>query len=255
MKTALNITGKTTKMERKAMKTTLTMLGMMLLSVTAHAQQAYTLDFSENPPFSMVEAGKEKGVAINIVAKLFEKAKLAYKFQSVPLARAMADAKSTDFTCVFPVQRAQSNEAEYSWVSPIFVANSGLFVHPDSKAKFATLADAKKLKVGALRGSGDADYLKGFGFTVEEANSQDQNVKKLQGKQIDVWATDVLSANFFGKQAGGKDGAPKEAYVFRRSLGSLACNTKMPKADIAKLQAALDGMIKDGSLTALTATP
>jgi hypothetical protein len=29
----------------------------------------------------------------------------------------------------------------------------------------------------------------------------------------------------------------------------------MPKADIAKLQAALDGMIKDGSLTALTATP
>ncbi|MEN9377240.1 MAG: hypothetical protein RL710_2397 [Pseudomonadota bacterium] len=253
MKTVLNITGKTKKMEHKAMKTTLTMLGMMLLSVTAHAQQAYTLDFSENPPFSMVEGGKEKGVAINIVAKLFEKAKLSYKFQNVPLARAMSDAKSTDFTCVFPVQRAQSNEAEYSWVSPIFVANSGLFVHPDSKAKFATLADAKKLKVGALRGSGDAEYLKGFGFSVEEANSQDQNVKKLQGKQIDVWATDVLSANFFGKQAGGN--APKEAYVFRRSLGSLACNTKMPKADIAKLQTALDGMIKDGSLNALTATP
>ncbi len=231
------------------MKTALSILGSLVLGVSAHAEQkAYTLDFAENPPFTMMENGKEKGAAINIVAKLFETAKVPYKFQNVPLARGMDDAKTKEYTCVFPVQRAQSNEAEYKWVSPIMVTNSGFFTNQDSKAEFNTLSDAKKLKVGALRGSGDAEYLKGFGFTVEEANTQDQNVKKLLGKQIDIWATDVLSANYFVQQSGSKDKAPKEAYTFRRSLGSLACNTKMPKADIEKLQATLDGMIKDGSL-------
>ncbi len=234
------------------MKTALSILGSLVLGVSAHAQQkAYTLDFTENPPFTMMENGKEKGAAINIVAKPFDTAKVSYKFQNVPLARGMDDAKTKEYTCVFPVQRAQSNEAEYKWVSPIMVTNSGFFANQDFKTEFNTLSDAKKLKVGALRGSGDAEYLKGFGFTVEEANTQDQNVKKLLGKQIDIWATDVLSANYFVQQSGSKDKAPKEVYTFRRSLGSLACNTKMPKSDIEKLQATLDGMIKNGSLQKL----
>lgn len=236
------------------MKTALSLISSVLFSVSSFAQQStYTLDFADNPPFSSVENGKEKGVAINIVAKLFERAKIAYKFQNVPLARGMEDAKGKPLTCVFPVQRAMSNEAEYSWVSPIFVASSGLFVEPDSKLEFTTLADAKKLKVGVLRGSGDAEYLKGFGFTVEEANTQDQNVKKLLGKQIDAWGTDVLSAKYFVEQVDAYKGkAPKEAYTFRKSLGSLACNTKVPKADVDKLQLTLDAMIKDGSLQKLT---
>jgi len=226
----------------------------VLLSLPAYAQTAYTLDFADNPPFSLTENGREKGVAINIVGKLFERAKLSYKFQNVPLARGMEDAKSKAYTCVFPVQRAQSNEAQYAWVSPIFVANSGLFVNPDSTVQFTTLSDAKKLKIGTLRGSGDAEYLKGFGFSVEEANTQDQNVKKLLGKQIDAWATDVLSAKYFVEQVDAYKGkAPKEAFTFRKSLGSLACNTSVPKADVAKLQKTLDDMIKDGSLQKLTA--
>lgn len=244
---------KNPKVRHKAMKKVLSVIGSLLLAATAQAQQkAYTLEFAENPPFTMVENGKEKGVAINIVTKLFETAKVAYKFQSVPLARGMDDAKTKDYTCVFPVQRAQSNEAEYQWVSPVMVTDSGLFIPQDAKTVFNTLSDAKKLKVGALRGSGDAEYLKGHGFTVEEANSQDQNVKKLLGKQIDVWATDVLSANYFVHQSGNKGNAPKEAYIFRRTLGSLACNVKMPKADVDKLQTILDGMIKDGSLQKLS---
>ncbi|MBK6905813.1 MAG: transporter substrate-binding domain-containing protein [Rhodocyclaceae bacterium] len=238
------------------MKTALRVLGSsLLLSLPAYAQQAsYTLYFADNPPFTLAENGKEKGVAIDIVGKLFERAKLGYKFQSLPLARSMEDAKSKPLTCVFPVQRAQRNEAEYAWVSPIFVANSGLFVNKDSTVALTTLSDAKKLKIGALRGSGDAEYLKGFGFSVEEANTQDQNVKKLLGKQIDAWATDVLSAKYFVEQVDAYKGqAPRAVYTFRKSLGSLACNTKMPKADIAKLQKTVDDMIKDGSLQKLAA--
>lgn len=235
------------------MKTALSILGSLLISTAVYAEQKpYVLEFAENPPFTLTENGKPAGVAVNIISKLFEKAKISYKFEVAPLARGMADAKTSDSTCVFPVQRAQSNEADYAWISPIFITNSGLFVHPESKEQFIGLMDAKKLKIGALRGSGDAEYLKSFGYSVDEANSQEQNLEKLLSKRIDVWATDVLSAKYFVQKSNNKARTPKETLTFRRSLGSLACNTKMPKADLAKLQNSLDAMIKDGTLDKLT---
>lgn len=240
------------------MKTALNILGSLTLlaaGVASAAPGLYNLEFAENPPFTMVESGKEKGVAIDVIQKLFEKAGLKYQLHMVPLARGMDDARTKANTCVFPVQRAQSNEAEYLWVSPIFVINSGFFTHPDMKNEFQVMAGAKKLKVGALRGSGDAEYLKSFGFLVEETNTQDQNVKKLLNKAIDVWATDTLSATYFMKQQTSTAVDISKVYIFRRSLGSLACNTRVPNADINKLQTVLDSMIKDGSLQKLTMVP
>lgn len=236
------------------MKKASSVLGSLLLCLACHAQQTtYTLEYATgNPPFTMTENGKPVGVAITVVATLFEKAKLAYTLQEVPLARGMAEAKVKEFTCAFPVQRAQFIEADYQWISPIFVTDSGFFVHPQSKERFIALADARKRKIGALRGSGDAEYLKAFGYDVDEANTPEQSLEKLLNKRIDVWATDVLSARYFVQKAGGKDRTPVSALTFRRSLGSLACNTKMPSADVAKLQSTLDTMIADGTLDKLT---
>lgn len=236
------------------MKRALSVLGSLLLCLTCHAQQKpYNLEYAtENPPFTMTDQGKPVGVAITVVTRLFEKAKLPYRLQEVPLARGMAEAKAQELTCAFPVQRAQSIEADYQWISPIFVTDSGFFVHPQSKERFIALADARKRRIGALRGSGDAEYLKAFQYDVDEANTPEQSLEKLLSKRIDVWATDVLSARYFVQKAGGKERTPINALTFRRSLGSLACNTKMPSADVAKLRSTLDSMIADGTLNKLT---
>lgn len=220
-----------------------------LLTQPVYAEQkSYTLAFSENPPFSMLQEAKPTGIAIDIMVKLFEQAKLPYHFLEVPLARAMLNAKKNANYCVFPVQRSQAIEAEYHWISPILITHSGLFVRPESRASFITLSDAKNMTIGTLRGSGDAEYLKSFGFKVEETNTQEQNLDKLFAKRFDVWATDVLSADYFIRKSANKDKNPKEALTFRVSLGSVACNLGMTKEDAAKLQQALGSMIKAGSL-------
>lgn len=233
----------------------ISLLGSVVLacSLAVHAAPApYTLAYSDNPPFSTTENGKPQGLAINLISKLFEKAGLAYQYIEVPLARAMINAKNNDRYCVFPVQRAQAIEAEYQWISPILVTHSGLFVRPDSTLQFTTLNDAKRLTIGVLRGSGDAEYLRNFGFGIEEANTQEQNLDKLFARRFDVWATDVSSANFFIQKSGNKGKAPKQALEFRATLSSLACNIRMPREDIDKLQDTLDGMIKDGTLQKMT---
>ncbi len=234
------------------MKTALSILGSLLLSATCYAESAtYTLEYSDNPPFSMSEKGVPTGVAINIVKTLFETANIKYVFKNVPLARAMTDALEKPNTCALPVQRAQDTEAFYKWVSPILITHSGLFMHADATDEFLTLSDAKGKMIGALRGSGDAEYLKRMGFKVEEVNVQEQNVEKLTNKRLGIWATDVLSAKYFTQKYGNTK-ATKEVMTFRKSLGSLACSASMPEGDVAKLQQTIDGMIKDGTIEKLS---
>ena len=223
-------------------------LSGLMLHLPAYAQEKYKLNFTDNPPFSMMNAGKASGIAVKVIEEAFQRARIPYYFQLEPLARAMFDAKTKAYNCAFPVQRAQSNEADYQWVSPISIASSGLYASPDSNIKLLALADAKTLRLGALRGSGDAEYLKGLGYVVEEANNQDQNIQKLQRNKIDLWATDILSADYFGKQSGNSGNAPKLVYIFRKSLSSRACNARTPRAAIDALQAAFDAMIKNGSV-------
>lgn len=221
-----------------------------------HAQKRpYTLDFAENPPFTISENGKYSGVAVAVIARLFEKSGLSFQLSPVPLARAMAEVKVKEMHCVFPAQRSQAIEADYLWVSPIFITESGLFVKPDFKNNLNALADARKLIIGSVRGSGEAEYLKALGYSVEETNSQEQNIKMLLSGRIDVWASDVLSMRHFVQKMGNQSTMPREALVFRRALGSLACNSKTSRADIAKLQSTLDSMIQDGSLQQFTTVP
>lgn len=223
-------------------------LSGLWLHSAAQAQGKYKLNFTDNPPFSMMNGSKASGIAVKVIEEAFQRAHIAYSFQLEPLARAMFDAKTKEYNCAFPVQRAQSNEADFQWVSPISIASSGLYASPDANIKLLALADAKTLRLGALRGSGDAEYLKGLGYVVEEANTQDQNIQKLQRNKIDLWATDILSAEYFGKQSSNRANAPKLVYVFRKSLSSLACNVKTPRAAIEALQTAFDAMIKIGSV-------
>lgn len=233
------------------MKLLLSILGSIFISLTCYAQAGtYILHYTNNPPFAADVDGKEEGVAINIVSKLFERAELQYKFMNVPLARGMIQAKTGDGTCVFPVQRAQDIEADYQWVSPIIITHSCLFANIDSNLQLSVLSDAKQMSIGVIRGSGDAEYLKKFGFNVQEIPDHEQNFKKLLYKRIDLWATDSLSANYVMKKVGE---SAKEQLAFRQSLGSLACNNKIPVADIEKLQKTLDTMINDGTLQKLTA--
>ena len=127
-----------------------------------------------------------------------------------------------------------------------------LFVEHISRVAGRAGDHARLLHVGVLRGSGDADYLKSFGFTVEEANTQAQNIDKLLANRFDLWATDVLSANFFIQKRG--KAAAKEVLTFRATLSSLACQVDMDKGDLARLQETLDRLIKEGVLQKLTAT-
>lgn len=242
---------------KKVLNTSLGFVGSMLLSCLAYAApktSPYILAFNANPPFSSTQNGIPQGIAISMISELFQRANLSYQFIERPLVRAMINAKTTPKYCVFPVQRAQYIEADYQWVSPILVTHSALFARPDFNVSLLTLNDAKKIKIGVLRGSGDAEYLKSFGFLVEETNTQAQNLDKLQAKRFDLWAADRLSVNYF-IQKRGKQALVKEVLMFRSTLSSLACHVNTPKADVEKLQTSLDAMIKEGLIQKLTSAP
>lgn len=243
---------KNPKGRRKAMKIVLRVLGSLSFCFAASANEnVFTLAFSSNPPFAYEDSQTYEGIAVKAIRELFKRSKLKSQFQMKPLIRSLKDAKYINYSCAFPVQRSQNIESEYQWISPIFVTTSSLYALKDSKIKIKSLIDAKDLEVGALLGNGDAEYLKSFGFTkVSEVVNQEQNIGKLNLKRIEIWATDIISAQYFTKNS--KYQKIQELFVFRKSLGSLACNNQIPKVEIDKLQKNLDLMIQDGSWAKLT---
>ena len=121
----------------------LSILGSLIISTACYAEQKthrWSLLRTRHLPWT--ENGKPGGVAVNIMAKLFEKAKMPYKLEAAPLARVWLTQKP-GIRPVYSRYSAQSNEADYAWISLIFITTSGLFVHPESKEQFVALVDAK----------------------------------------------------------------------------------------------------------------
>lgn len=228
------------------MKTALNILGSICLVFMSGFSYAYeyTLKFVNNPPFAIIENDRMSGVIIDVIEKLFKTSNLSYRLQSVPIIKGMTTTKIEQMSCVFPVQRSQAIEAEYQWVSPIFIIDSGFYMTSNNDKELSALVDVKKMRIGVLRDSGDAEYFRLFGYVVDEVRTQEQNIAKLQLGLIDAWATDAWTVKFFNPA---KSNTLKEALIFRRSLGSLACNVNAPKADIIKLQATINVMLREGS--------
>ena len=126
------------------MRVSLTLL-ICLICISAHATPLpYRLYSYDIPPFSMVNDGEFKGIAINIVRTLFSRTQIAHQFDSAPLARGLMMTETEERTCVFPVQRAQDIEAKFTWISPILVTRSGLFMNWAESRKLLAHGDARR---------------------------------------------------------------------------------------------------------------
>ncbi|CAH0536320.1 substrate-binding periplasmic protein [Vibrio marisflavi] len=223
------------------------MLTVALLFSTAVQAETFTLLTEALPPYAYKSNGQLKGVAVDIVSQLFRNAGFDYKVRIVPWKRAYTIAYEQSNTCVFPVQRNQEREAEFHWVSPLLITQTAFYTNANSKVEIRTLNDVANLNIGSYLGSATAQYLESQGFKVEETTRDEQNILKLKSKRIDVWATDVLVANYLLKQEKlSKEIKNRLAYF--STLRGLACNKTASSSDIDRLSDELRKMYLDGSV-------
>ena len=205
-----------------------------------------TVTTEDAPPFNYsTDDGKTVvGSATEAIQEMFKRVQMDYKITLYPWVRAIKMARMEKDTCVYSTTRTEEREKDFLWVGPVASSNWVFFAKADSDIKLASFEDARKFKIGGYRDDALALYLKGLNFSVDEAYYDDQNVKKLEGGRIDLWATGSQNGPYFANK---KNVKIKVLLEFKQTELYLACNLSVAPETIARLNATLKAMAKDGT--------
>jgi polar amino acid transport system substrate-binding protein len=228
----------------------------LLLVNGAHAAESLNTDLvllTENfPPYNMARNGKNfaqdeniHGIAVDIVREMFKRADITYSLTlRFPWERIYKLTLEKPGYGVFVMARLPDREKLFKWVGPIGPDDWIMLAKADSKITLETLNDARKYKIGAYKGDAIAETLAKQGLKPVVVLRDQDNAKKLVNGQIDLWATGDPAGRYLARQ----DGVTGLKTVLRFNSAELylALNRNVPDDAVAKLQAALDQMRKDG---------
>ncbi len=224
--------------------------GAAVLAVGLAAHAAPLLIITEHSPPASMKAGDEiTGRETEKVREMMARTGTDYKLDLLPWKRAYTMALSQPQTCVYSTSRTPERDRLFKWVGPTDEAEWAFWGRADHEFPLKTLEDARKLRIGTYNGDARDDYLRSRGFNVDPVSNDLVNPQKLLMNRIDLWAVAMRS----GAQMSQYDWTGKivPLLVFNRVKVYLACNPSVPDELIARLNAALEEMRRDGSMSRL----
>ncbi|MFC5694197.1 substrate-binding periplasmic protein [Pseudomonas sp. GCM10022186] len=229
---------------------------LMVLAGAARAEvdENYSVVLlTENfPPYNMSINGKNfaqedniDGIAVDIVREMFKRAGVKYSLTlRFPWDRIYKLALEKPGYGVFVTARLPEREQSFKWVGPIGPDDWIMLARADSPIALGSLDDARKYKVGAYKGDAIAEYLAQQKLEPVTALRDQENARKLEKGQIDLWATGDPAGRYLAKQEG--VGGLKTVLRFNQAELFLALNKEVPDEVVKKLQGALDQMRAEG---------
>ncbi|WP_447787965.1 substrate-binding periplasmic protein [Pseudomonas farris] len=228
----------------------------LLLINGARAEEGPAADLvllTENfPPYNMAKNGKNfaqdeniNGIAVDIVREMFKRTDITYSLTlRFPWERIYKLALEKPGYGVFVMARLPDREKLFKWVGPIGPDDWILLAKADSKITLESLEQARKYKIGAYKGDAIAETLAKQGLKPIVVLRDQDNAKKLVNGQIDLWATGDPAGRYLARQ----DGVTGLKTVLRFNSAELylALNKDVPDDVVAKLQAALDQLRREG---------
>ncbi len=214
----------------------------------AAADLPLLLTTEHSPPASMLVDGELAGHETDKIREMMARTGTGYKIAQLPWKRAYTMALAPSQTCVYPTARTPEREKLFKWVGPTDEAEWVLWGRADHSFPLNTLEDARSLRIGTYIGDVRDDYLRSRGFHVEAVPNDLLNPQKLLMNRIDLWAMGVSTAP---RQKHEWSGQIVPLLVFNRIKIHLACNPAVPDTLIARLNAALDEMRRDGTVARL----
>jgi len=204
------------------------------------------------PPYNMAINGKNfaqedniDGIAVDIVREMFKRAGVKYSLTlRFPWDRIYKLALEKPGYGVFVTARLPEREQSFKWVGPIGMDDWVMLARADTSITLSNLDDARKYKVGAYKGDATAEYLVQQKLEPVTALRDQENARKLEMGQIDLWATGDPAGRYLAKQEGVE--GLKTVLRFNQSELYLALNREVPDEIVQKLQGALDQMRAEG---------
>ena len=211
------------------------------------------------PPYNMAKNGKNfaqdeniNGIATDIVREIFKRAEITYSLTlRFPWERIYKLTLEKPGYGVFVMARLPDREKLFKWVGPIGPDDWIMLAKADSKITLETLDDARKYKIGAYKGDAIVETLAKQGLNPIVVLRDQDNASKLVNGQIDLWATGDPAGRYLARQEGVT--GLKTVLRFNSAELYLALNKDVSDEVVAKLQAALDQLRKEGKVEEIMA--
>ena len=236
------------------MKTSSALIAALLFLGSAAAQAREILVYAnESMPQCGLVGNKPTGLAVDILNAVTAEGGPTFRFDfSQPWARAQKAVHETVGTAIIPLTRNPEREGSYKWIARLF-DNGGRLLSLGRPAPIKSMAEAKGLGVGIMRGSTFEDWLGKSGFTHLVVVPKDEIVAKMlvDGK-IDAWAGNELVQRYlFARigqnpaklQAGPALGEVAQIYI--------AGDVHFPEADAKAIADAVEKLRHNGKLDAI----
>ena len=204
------------------------------------------------PPFNMASNGKNfahnhniQGLSADIVREMFKRAAIDYSLTlRFPWDRIYKQAMNTPNHGLFSTSLSEARKPLFKWVGPIAQYQSVLVGIKDGGPRPTDLEQAKAYRIGAYQSAAVSQHLERLGFKPLNALRDQENIRKLQRGQIDLWATSDPVWRFYAKEQGVE--GLETALSFETSQLYLALNKDTPDEVVERLQQALEQMRREG---------
>ena len=211
------------------------------------------------PPYNMAKNGKNfaqndniEGIAVDILRETFKRVDISYSMTlRFPWERIYHLALENPGYGVFVTARVPEREKLFKWVGPIGPDDWVLLARGDSPITLTSLEQARQYRVGAYKGDAIALSLEKQGLAPVIVLRDQDNARKLQAGQIDLWATGAPAGQFLARQVG--ISGFKTVLRFHQAELYLALNKDVPDELVSKLQKALDQLRAEGVLQKISA--
>ncbi|TRX74640.1 substrate-binding periplasmic protein [Pseudomonas mangiferae] len=244
----------------KTFKRSLLCLALVAGAAQAELPAGYKMVLlTENfPPFNMAVDDKNfarddgiDGISAEIVREMFKRAKIDYSLSlRFPWDRLYKLTQEKPNYGLFSTTRTPEREATFKWVGPLGKTAWVLAAAPNSGITVKDLKDAGKYKIGAYKNNAVTQSLESQGVPLIIALRDQENAKKLERGQIDLWATDDPAGRYMARQ----EGVSGLRIVLRLNEAELylALNKETPDEVVKRLQQALDQMRAEGFIDDIT---
>lgn len=195
------------------------------------------------PGYAADVNGVIRGAGADQVHAIMKAAKVDYKMELMPWARAYSATTWEPNTCAFAANHTEERDKLFKWVEPLGAGKVVLIRRKGAAVAPKTLEEAKAFVIGVQRGDYGADYLTKQGFpSLDFAADFSLTLRKLENGRIDLALTS--EAAYIAES--GKGRAVEVVMTLPTALYALVCNTAVPDDKINALQNALNALILAG---------
>jgi polar amino acid transport system substrate-binding protein len=212
-----------------------------------------TLLTEERAPLNFTEDGKITGQAAEVVQALQRRTGTRGRIRVLPWDEAYKRALEERDTALFATIMTQERKGRFQWVGPVTAMDVDLYARKGSEITVKTLEEAKKVgTIATIRDYATEQVLKNEGFENLQSHPDEEGAARalLQGEADLFISTGTTVADVLHNVGAGMEDV-QSVFTVSSDFAYIAFSKETPPDLVARWQAELDAMKRDGSFNAI----